>query len=180
MPCGAVTDQSTTTTASATVQDTFLAEFYKPDGTTVLYTDSIPFSNIDPNKTFALSDGRSVGDNKSDVGVYCISSIKATWYLKIGITAGNIPEGKLKYWVSQPYIWTGTQSIQTDGTVIPNPPAWTPIPVGKTAVIYQSGSSDTVNAPFGTLITLSFQLDPAGLTKGSYAATITYTMATAP
>lgn len=176
----AVTDQAATTKADVTVGDIFRAEFCPPDGSSIMFSDLIPFSDIDPNKTFALPDGRTVGDGKSDIGIRCFSNDAATWYLKIGMTAGNIPEGKLKYWVSQPYIWTGTASVQTDGTVIPDPPAWTPIAKGSTTPIYRSGPNDTVNMPLGTLITVSFQLDPSGMTKGTYTATITYTMAVVP
>jgi len=164
---------------NATVGSGFRIEFYQPDGTHILYSDTIPFSSIDPTETFALPDGRVPGDNKSDVGIYCLSNDPATWYLKMSITGGNIPDGKLKYYLSQPTLWDGTQSIVTDGRIFPDPPAWTPIPQGRDLTIYSSGSIDTINLPNGTLATLNFQLDPSGLNAGvSYSAVITYTMTT--
>lgn len=176
----AVTNQSVQTDVSVMVASTFKLQIYQPDGTHVLYSDTVPFTNINPAKSFALPDGRAENDGKSDVGVYCISADNKPWSLRIGVTGGNIPENKLKYYASQPYIWDGSTSTQTDGVIIPNPSAWTAVPIGAGAVIYTSGLKDTVNIPFGTLVTISFQLDPAGLTSGPYTATVTYTMSTTP
>lgn len=173
-------DLSVSTDIKTTAEVAFKVAMYEPDGTHVLYSTTVPFTNIDPAATFALADGRTVNDGKSDVGLYCISSHGSPWYLKIGITAGNMPENKLKYYLGQPYIWNGTASVPTDGTITPNPPAWAAIPKGSGTVIYSSGSMDTVNAPFGTLATINFQLDPSGISSGNYTATVTYTMTTSP
>jgi hypothetical protein len=173
-------DATRATDINISVTSAFKVEFYPPDGTHVVYSTSVPFTNIDPTQTFALADGRTVNDGKSDVGLYCISSDGSTWYLKIGISAGTIPPSKLKYYISQPYMWNGTTSVPTDGTVTPNPPAWTAIPKGSSTVVYQSGSMDRINTPFGTLITINYQLDTAGMSSGSFTATVTYTMTTSP
>jgi len=176
----AATDVTATGTLKASIGTTFKVQYYTPDAN-VLYTDTIPFTNIDPSKGYALPDRRSDNDGKSDVGLYCISSDNTTWYLKITISGGNLPGNKLKYWCSQPYIWNGTSSVKTDGAVNPNPPAWTPIPAGSAATIYTSGSNDTANAPWGTLVTLSFQVDTTGLVANTpYAVQVTYTMSTTP
>jgi len=176
-PSAAVTTISVQ--ATATLKSGFRIEFYQPDGEHILYSATVPFSKFDPSATFALPDGRAPYDGKSDVGVYCMSNDPVTWYLKMSITAGTIPDGKLKYYLSQPTKWDGTQSVTTNGTIFPDPPEWTAIPKGTTKTIYRSGSNDTINSPFGTLATLNFQLDPSGLNaETTYSATITYTMTT--
>ena len=173
-------DVTKSTDITISVGTAFRIEFYPPDGTHVVYSTAVPFTNVDPASTFALPDGRAVNDGKSDVGLYCISSEGSTWYLKIGITAGNIPDNKLKYYLSQPTMWNGTTSVSTDGVTTPSPAAWAAIPKASSTVIYQSGSVDKVNTPFGTLATINFQLDTAGFSSGNYTATVTYTMTTSP
>jgi hypothetical protein len=178
----ALSDQDAQTDAKVSVSAIFRADCVPPNGTSIMFANTITFSNIDPNKSFALPDGRAVGDGKSDVGISCKSSGTAQWFLKIGITAGNMPDNKLKYYLSQPYIWDNEHgvSIQTNGTIIPDPPGWTPIPRNGTTTVYSSGTNDTSNIPLGTLLTLSFQVDTMGLTAGTYSATVTYTMSTTP
>lgn len=173
-------DKSVSTTASVTIGGAFTASFKEPDGTHIMYSGTVPFTNIDPTKSYALPDQRSADDNKSDIGIVCVSADGKPWSLQIGINGGNLPDNSLKYYVSQPYIWTGSDSIQTNGTVIPDPPAWTPIPTGTSTAIYKSGTNDSNNTPFGTLITISFQLDPTGLKSGAYTATVVYTMSSLP
>lgn len=179
MPAFCIAEASLSTDVSVSISDTFQLEFFTPDGAHVMFSTSVPFSNIDPTETFALADGRTVNDNKSDVGVYCKSSQSSTWYLKIGMT-GAIPTGNLKYYLSQPtmYVKAIDQSIETNGAINPDPAAWSDIPNGSTKTIYASGTNDTVNTPFGTLATLNFQLIPGGLASGSYAASVTYTATT--
>jgi hypothetical protein len=180
VPAYAATNKSISTRVSASVGTVFATKVYQPDGKGVLYSTTVPFLNVDPTKTFALPDQRSENDDKSDIGIYCVNGSNRTWYLKIGIAGGNLPPNKLKYYLGQPYIWKGSRSVSTDGVTMPNPPEWTPIPTGKSVTIYQSGASDTINAPQGTLLTLSFQLDPSGLVGGVYMAQVTYTMTTQP
>lgn len=177
---GVVLEESVTTSATVTIDRVFRIESREPDGTSIVFSDSVPFLNINPKATYALPIGRSPNDGKSDIGINCVSTEGVTWYLKIGITGGNVPPNKLKYYVGQPYIWTGSKSMETDGAVIPSPPAWTPIPQGSNAVIYRSGDNDTSNMPYGTLVTVNYQLDTQGLVGGQYTAVVTYTMTTTP
>ncbi|MFC1577018.1 hypothetical protein ACFL3N_01625 [Candidatus Omnitrophota bacterium] len=172
-------DTSLATSVSASVGSAFKMEFYEPDGTSIMFSTSVPFSTIDPSETFALPDGREVGDNKSDVGIICKSSDSTAWYLKIGITAGNLPFGTLKYYLSQPTMWDGTSGVTTDGTIDPSPAGWSDIPVSSQKTVYSSGSIDTVNTPHGTLCTINFQINPQGLNADTaYNATVTYTITT--
>ena len=182
MPCvvDAATSTSATQQARASVTSAFRAEFFVPDGAHIVYDRLVPFTGVDPTKDFILPDTRAVNDGKSDIGIYCKSSLNIPWFIKIGITGGNLPADKLKFYMGQPTVWNGSASITTDGAVTPNPPDWTAIPKGTNMTIYQSGSNDTVNTPFGTLATINFQLDPEGILGGSYTAIVTYTMTTSP
>lgn len=180
MPLQAYAAVTASQQARATASSNFMAEFYQPDGAHIVYSTNVPFTNVDPTQSFILPDGRAVNDGKSDVGIYCKSNLNLTWYLKIGVTGGNLPDNKLKYYLSQPTVWDGSASITTNGAITPDPPDWTVIPKGMSTTIYQSGSNDTVNTPFGTLATINFQLDPEGIPGGTYMAIVTYTVTTSP
>lgn len=162
---------------SASVSSSSSCEFYSDAN--VLYGTSLPFSNINPESQYNYPDGRSENDGKSDVGLVIISNTSEVWYFKIRGTdvSGNlIGGGKIAVYVGQPVNRnTGTAA---DGT-LGQPKDWFTIS-SKDHTIYTSGITDKSNAPFGTLITLSFKVDGSGLQPGPHVASITYTMTTTP
>lgn len=173
---GNAVGSSVSTTVNVTTTSIFSAEFYTDQN--VIYSTSVPFSNVDPTKSLVYPNGRSENDGKSDTGVVCIANTGVPWYLKI---QGTYSEGMLqdcvKYYYSQP--WNRNTGFQTDGTLTESP-QWRPIPKEATT-IYTSGKSDTINTPFGTLSTFSFAVDPRGLSsERTYTLSVTYTMTTTP
>jgi hypothetical protein len=176
---GAVTEaaeNNQVTNISISIQRIFSLEFYTDEN--VLYSGTVPFSNVDPTKPLVYPNGREENDGKSDVGAVCRSNSGSTWYLKLHLLAahGLAPEN-LKYYIDQPY--NRNTSARTDGALA-QPPNWYPFrPTAFT--VYTAGDSDKSNLPFGTLLTFSYALNPAGLEAGkSYSAAITYTMTTTP
>ncbi len=173
---GIALDSSVTTTVNVTATSIFSMEFYVDQN--VVYSSTVPFSNVDPAQTFVYPDGRREDDGKSDTGVVCITNLGIPWYLKIqGTYSEGLPEGCIKYYYSQP--WDRNTGYQTGGALAFNE-EWRPLPQGA-ITIYGSGSEDTINTPWGTLSTFSFAVDPRGLSSERiYTVSVTYTMTTAP
>jgi hypothetical protein len=169
-------DSSASTTISVTAANIFAVEFYTDQN--VIYSTTIPFSNIDPSGSLIYPNARSEDDGKSDTGVVCISNVGTQWYLKLqAVYSAGLPTGSVKYYYSQP--WNRNTGNRANGTLT-NTESWRSVPETPTT-IYTSGSDDTVNAPFGTLSTFSFAVDPKGLTSGSaHTVAVTYTMTTVP
>lgn len=169
-------DSSVSTTINLTATSIFSMEFYVDQN--VIYSTTVPFSNVDPAQTLVYPNARSENDGKSDTGVVCISNIGVPWHLKIqGRYSEGLPENCLKFYYSQP--WNRNTGYQTAGGLTFNA-QWLPIPEEGTT-IYSSGSEDTVNPPFGTLSTFSFAVDPRGLSsERTYTVAVTYTMTTTP
>ncbi len=174
--CVIAIEQSTNTSVTITASTVFGIEFYTDDK--IIYSTAIPFSDVDPSKSIAYPNGRAEDDGKSDTGVVCITNVGAPWYFNIKADySEGLPEGSIKYYYSQP--WNRNTGYQTNGTLTNNV-EWRPLPK-EASTIYTSGSDDTVNAPFGTLSTFSFAVNPGGLSSGEvYTVAITYTMTTAP
>ncbi|MBN1354369.1 MAG: hypothetical protein JW994_06850 [Candidatus Omnitrophica bacterium] len=169
-------DQSISTTMNVTVTPVFSIGFYSDAN--ILYSITVPFSDVDPTKSMVYPNGRSENDGKSDTGVVCVSNIGDAWYLKIqGIYSEGIPDAAVKYYYDQPY--NRNTGKTADGSLAFNV-GWRPIPKEATT-IYTAGNTDSVNTPFGTLSTFSFAVDPRGLDADkTYTVSVTYTMTTAP
>ena len=144
----------------AAVTTVFSLEFYTDAN--ILYSTSIPFTNIDPTTSLCYADGRSSGDGKSDTGVLCRSNMNVTWYLKMSVITTSSPPFPLanfKYYMGQP--WNMNTSSPADGTLAQSP-NWYSVPTAATAV-YTAGTLDKNNAALGTLATLSFAINPSGI-----------------
>ncbi|MBI5144378.1 MAG: hypothetical protein HZA30_04860 [Candidatus Omnitrophica bacterium] len=169
---------TTTATMQAAVSDVFSMDFYTD--AKVLYTTNIPFTNIDPTKSMCYADGRQEYDGKADTGVVCRSNLNTTWYLKMSATAVSsppFPMANFKYYMGQP--WNRTLNVSADGT-LSNAPDWYPAPTSP-VVMYTAGTNDKSNLPYGTLATLSFSVNPEGLTSGyTYTISINYTLTVTP
>ncbi len=164
-----------TSTLSASLQSVFSGEFYTDEN--VVYSDAVPFSEIDPTKTMVYPDGRTEDDGKSDTAIICRSNMGVVWYLKLHLTP-NAPltAEKVKYYISQP--WNRNTGDRADGS-LGNAEDWIPFNITPTTV-YSAGATDQSNLPFGTLVTFSFSLLPQGLEYGQvYTASISYTLTTA-
>ena len=168
----AADNQTLETSVSGTVQDVFSIEFYTEAGK-VLYSTSVPFTTVDPTDAFNYPDGRAADDQKSDVGLIVISNQGKPWYLKIGIDAASPLLGKLGYNMGQPF--NRNWESEADGSI--GHGDWFDIPVASDPeTMYTAGTVDQINTPLGTLATLSFKLNGAGLTPGYKSATVTYTL----
>ncbi|MBI5144380.1 MAG: hypothetical protein HZA30_04870 [Candidatus Omnitrophica bacterium] len=169
-------DTSKTTNIGIVIQNVFSIEFYTDQN--VVYRDTVPFTNVDPNKTFIYPDGRAENDGKSDVGIVCKSNAGVLWYLKLHVIANPpLTAEKLRYYISQPYD-RNTGGL-ADGTLT-RTPYWYSFSSTPTT-IYSAGFHDQSNLPFGTLTTFNFSLDPSGLTAGqAYSAVVVYTFSTTP
>jgi len=158
------------------VSNVFSMEFYTDNN--VIYRDTVPFTNIDPNKSLVYPDGRSENDGKSDTAIVCRSNAGAAWFFKIHVVANPpLTADKIKYYVSQPYDRnTGGQS---DGSLTQSA-QWYPMS-DKPTTIFTSGAHDQSNLPFGTLIAFNFAINPSGLNTGAaYSASVIYSMTTSP
>ncbi len=156
----------------------FSIEFYTSEPSKVLYSTSIPFTNMNPVKSLCYADNRSDGDGKSDVGILCRTNMGQVWYLKVNASTAS-PDFDLfnfKFYLGQP--WNRTRNSTADGT-LSQAAAWNPIPT-TLATLYTAGQNDKNNLEYGTLATFSFAINPKGLVGGrTYNITITYTMTTA-
>jgi hypothetical protein len=169
-------ETSLNTSVNLTATSIFSIEFYVDQN--VIYSTTVPFSNIDPTETLVYPNTRSENDGKSDTGVVCISNLGVPWHLQIqGRYSEGLPENSLKFYYSQP--WNRNTGEQTSGGLTYNA-QWLAMPEEGTT-IYTSGSEDTLNTPFGTLSTFSFAVDPRGLSsERTYTVSVTYTMTTTP
>lgn len=169
-------DSSVSTTINLTATSVFSIEFYVDQN--VIYSTTVPFSNVDPTQSLVYPNGRREDDGKSDTGVVCTSNTGDPWFLKIqGVYSAGLPDNSLKFYYSQP--WNRNTGSQTSSGLTYNA-QWLNLPKEPTT-IYTSGNEDTVNTPFGTLSTFSFAVDPRGLSsEQTYAVAVTYTMTTSP
>ena len=158
----------------------FSLEFYQDAN--VLYTTSIPFTNMDATQTHIMADGRQSGDGKNDTGLLCRTNTGQTWYFKVSGNFQSLPQGNLKYYFGRPWNrsynppWGGAPA---DGTLQTDPPQWVNLPAATNA-IYIAGPHDLSNLPGGTLCMFSFAMDPSGLdATTAYTCTITYTLSEA-
>ena len=69
------------TTVSVTASTVFSMGFYIDQN--VIYSTTVPFSNVDPQESMVYPNGRAENDGKSDTGVVCIANIGDPWYLQI-------------------------------------------------------------------------------------------------
>lgn len=169
-------DSTQSTTVSIGVQNVFSMEFYTDEK--VIYRDTVPFSNVDPNKSLVYPDGRSENDGKSDTAVICKSNTGTRWYLKVhAIVNPPLTPEKVRYYVAQPY--NRNTGGEADGALARSANWYSFSSTPNT--IYTSGFSDSSNLPFGTLTTFNFSLIPSGLSAGqAYSATVVYSMTTTP
>lgn len=160
------------------VYDIFTLEFYTDAN--VLYSTSLPFTNIDPARSLCYPDGRAEYDGKSDIGLICSTNMNTQWYLKMGATsigAVQFPMENFKYYMSMP--WDRNLGQPSSGTLA-HSPAWYSISTSPD-ILYTSGANDLNNLPFGTLATMSFAISPSGLPAGArYTIRIDFTFTTAP
>lgn len=169
-------DSSLSTTVNVTAASAFSMEFYTDQN--VIYSTTVPFSNVDPTESLVYPNGRAEDDGKSDTGVVCITNVGNSWYLQIQATfSEGLPETSVKYYYSQP--WNRNTGVESNGKLT-DTADWRSIPASP-VTIYTSGSDDTINTPFGTLSTFSFALDPKDLgADQAYSVSVTYTMTTTP
>ncbi len=162
------------TTVAISLQNIFSMEFYTDPN--IVYSTVVPFTNIDPEKSMVLADGRKDNDGKSDTAVVCRSNAGIVWYLKLHLTpAAPLTSDKVKYYIDQPY--NRNTGGRADGSLTQTA-NWYSFSIAPTT-IYTSGTQDISNLPFGTLITFNFAIAPSGLEAGkSYSAAITYTLTT--
>src|SRR3989338_931440 len=106
-------DENKTTDVSASVGSVFSLAFYT-EADKVLYSTSVPFSNVDPASAFNYADSRAENDGKSDVGLVVRSSQGSAWYFKMQINAASGLAGKLGTFMGQPTRRNDTASA--DGT----------------------------------------------------------------
>lgn len=172
----AATETSKTSNINILVQNVLSTEFYVDEK--VVYSDVVPFTNVDPNKSMVYADGRLENDGKSDTGIVCKSNAGVNWQFKLhAIPTPPLTADKLKYYVSQPY--NRNTGGLADGTLARS--AWWYAFSSTPTTIYSSGFHDTSNLPFGTLITFNFALDPSGLNAGqAYSLAVIYTFTTTP
>jgi len=154
--------------------DVWSVEFYRDAN--VLYGGLIiPFTNIDPTKSFVESDGRTLDSSKSDTGVIVRTNLNKSWDLKMEVTtSSDFNLANFKYYMGQP--WNRKLNKPADGRLAVNPPAWTSVPTISTTV-YSAGPNDLNQAELGTLATTSFSIYPAGMKAGvTYIMNITFTI----
>src|SRR3989338_2187771 len=164
-------DSTQATTVTISVQNVFSMEFYTDPN--VIYSTAVPFTNIDPEKSIVLADGRTENDGKSDTGVVCRSNAGLTWFLKLHMTpSAPLTADKVRYYIDQPF--NRNTGARSDGSLTQTV-NWYPFNTAP-ATIYTSGAQDNSNLPFGTLVTFNFAIAPSGLEAGkAYSSAITYT-----
>lgn len=169
-------DVSQTSNVTIVVQNAFSIEFYTDQN--VVYSDVVPFTNVDPNRSIVYPDGRAEFDGKSDTGIVCKTNAGVSWYLKLhAIPNPPLTAEKLQYYVDQP--WDRNTGGHADGSLTQSP-RWYSFSSTPTT-IYTSGGQDISNLPYGTLTTFNFSLNPTGLDSGrTYSAVVVYTFTTAP
>lgn len=164
-------------TMQADVKGVMSIEFYNGANILYPYGATIPFTNIDPTQSMCYSDGRTLDNGKSDTGVKCQSNTGETWYLKMGVTSTGSPAFPLdhfKFYMGQPWC----KGVLADGTLTYPEGQWYLVPQSSSTV-YKAGRIDTNNYGDGTIATLSFAVNPEGLSGGAnYSMKITYTMTT--
>jgi hypothetical protein len=171
----AAPDQNRQTTVTASVGDMFSLEFYTDPN--VLYTTTVPFTNVDPANQYNYANGRAASDGRSDVGLLVKSNQGKVWYLKIGVNSGSSLLGKLGCFMGQP--WNRNWDTVADGSL--GRGDWFNIPVDSNPeTMYTAGTGDQTNTPLGTLATLSYKIDGTGLVPGSHNGVVTYTLTEAP
>ena len=169
-------DSSKTSQVTITLQNSLSMEFYNDPN--VLYSNVIPFTNVDPTKTVAYPDGRKENDGKSDTAVVCKSNVGGVWYLKLNVIA-NMPltADRIRCFIDQP--WNRNTGQRADGS-LSQTPQWYPLS-DKPETVYTAGLQDKSNLPFGTLTSFNFALNPSGLEANqTYSAQIVYTLSTSP
>ena len=72
---GTAVNETVSTSLNITASSIFSAEFYTDQN--VVYSTTIPFSNIDPTKSMVYPVGRAENDRKSDTGVVCVDNTGA-------------------------------------------------------------------------------------------------------
>lgn len=167
-------DSASKTDFTVSVQTVFSLEFYTDAN--VIYSDTVPFTNVDPREAVVYPDNRYRDDGKSDTGVVCRSNAGVVWFLKLhALSAPPLTYEKIKYYTEQPY--DRNTGERADGTLARSP-NWYSIAPDPTT-IYTAGYKDKSNLPFGTLSTFNFAINPENLEGGKgYSAAITYTMTT--
>ena len=158
------------------VSNIFMMEFYTGEPNKFLYTTQIPFTNMDPTKTWVQADNRSQNDGNSDIGLLCKSNLGETWYLKIqGGPAGFFLE-QINYGFFRP--WNNKYGQSSNGILVEG---WAPLPASPMK-IFTAGANDLNNMgsePWqqGTLCGFSFAINPSKLDANSnYACQIQFTM----
>ncbi|MFC1577019.1 hypothetical protein ACFL3N_01630 [Candidatus Omnitrophota bacterium] len=165
-------DSSSSTDFTISVQNVFSLEFYSDAN--VLYSTTVPFTNIDPLESIVYPDGRFQDDGKSDTALICRSNVGETWYLKMhSVTTPPLSHDKIKFYMDKPH--NRNTGEGADGSLARSPDWYS---IGEDATtVYTAGYKDLSNLPFGTLATFNFAIIPTGLEGGKgYSASITYTM----
>jgi len=190
---------SQTVTASATVTSTFDLAFYpRPgidaaDNNIAFPTGAITFPSISGAEAMVYPTGRSVNDNRSDVGLLCLSNqannVTANrWGVRMSQT-GNIPSDNIIVYINgQAFNRNVNPAVNLGG--IQQSVGWHKVDTTN-MILYRADDNHLLTTPWGTLITLSFAIIPSGkftdnsvqicngspLPAGSYNASILFTMA---
>lgn len=160
------------------VPEIFTIEFYTQEPNKYLYTTNIPFTDMDPTKTWVVADGRAEGDGKNDLGLLCKTNFGQEWYLKIKGSPNDFFLSKVKYGFWRP--WNMKLGQPANGTLSEG---WYPLPAVVTT-IYTAGNNDLNNLgneawQQGTLCGFSFAIDPSRLDpKQTYQCAVQFTMTT--
>ena len=144
-----------------------------PGGGDILWT------NIDPSSGNLVRPTNHT-NGKLDTGVVVKHNSTATnWFLKMAISGGLVVggESRVKYYLTQPInknTGTATNGTTVPGSVPADGSDWPKLPTSATT--RYTSNNDTVNTPFGTLVSMDVALDPQSLVSGTtYTSTITFT-----
>ena len=166
-----------TANGSFHVPDIFTLEFYDREPDKYLYTDRIPFTNMDPTQTWVMADRRRTGDGKNDLGLLCKTNLGQRWYLKIQGRPNDFFLSKIQYGFWQP--WNLSLAQSSNGSLSEG---WQALTANPTT-IYTAGSNDLFNLGLegqeGTLCGFSFAIDPSKLDPSRvHQCTIQFTLTT--
>jgi hypothetical protein len=192
-------DQFQTTAVTASVNEVFSLALATPGvagpGLNARSSTTIGFKPVDGSATWYYNNlavlgagpgGTDPSDGKSDV-VLVLKANTANYYLKVNkgtdglnTTIGYGVSGAFDGGAATPGTLTdGTVSFPTGfaGSTGTGANGWGELPTSP-VLVYSSGTTNY--ATNGVVIPISYALVPAGLSAGSYATTITYTLTENP
>ena len=128
------------------------------------------------------------GDDKSDVGILCISNTGNPWNLKIHMENTDLTRDNFVVYIPE-FAYYRNAATETHANTIVAPNRWVRMPDTPQGIFETTDHMN--NAPWGTLLTLSFAVVPSGsltlddstvvcngdpIDAGSHNVTVKYTM----